>query len=71
MATSIGERLLERGRVQGMQKAVLAVLEKRFSAVSPSLVEQLQLVEDPERLDALLDAALGANSLEEFTQALS
>jgi hypothetical protein len=33
--------------------------------------EQLQQVNDVERLDALLDAALAAQSLEEFEQTLN
>ena len=75
MATSIGQQLIERGFEQGLAKGkrvdVLKVLTKRFGAVPPALGEQLQQVNDVERLDALLDAALAAQSLEEFVQTLN
>jgi hypothetical protein len=50
---------------------VLKVLTTRFGAVPPALGEQLQQVSDVERLDALLDATLAAQSLEEFVQTLN
>jgi hypothetical protein len=67
MATSIGQQLIERGFEQGLAKGkrddVLKVLTKRFGAVPAAWSEQLQQVNDLERLDALLDAALAAQSL--------
>ena len=75
MATSLGQQLVERGFEQGLAQGkrddVLKVLTKRFGAVPPALGEQLQQVNDVERLDALLDAALAAQSLEEFVQSLN
>jgi hypothetical protein len=75
MASSIGRQLIERGFEQGLAKGkredVLKVLTKRFGAVPPAWSEQLQHVTDVERLDALLDAALAAASLDEFEQALN
>jgi hypothetical protein len=71
MATNLGQLLLDRGRAAGKREDVLKVLTKRFGAVPPALGEQLQQVNDVERLDALLDAALAAQSLEEFVQTLN
>jgi hypothetical protein len=79
MATSIGQQLIERGFEQGLAQGradgkrddVLKVLTKRFGAVPAALGEQLEQVNDVERLDALLDAALAAQSLEEFVQTLN
>jgi hypothetical protein len=79
MATSIGQQLIERGveqglaqgRAEGKRDDVLKVLTKRFGAVPAALGEQLEQVNDVERLDALLDAALAAQSLEEFVQTLN
>jgi hypothetical protein len=75
MATSIGQQLIERGFEQGLATGkrddVLKVLTTRFGAVPPGLSEQLQQMNDVERLDALLDAALTAQSLEEFVQTLN
>jgi hypothetical protein len=79
MATSIGQQLIERGfeqglaqgRAQGTRDGVLKVLTKRFGAVPAAWSEQLQQVNDVERLDALLDAALATQTLEEFVQTLN
>ena len=71
MATSIGQQLLERGGEQGLAKGtrdgVLKVLTKRFGAVAPAWSEHLQQVNDVERLDA----ALAAQSLDEFVRTLN
>ena len=71
MATNLGQLLLDRGRAAGKREDVLKVLTKRFGAVPAAWSEQLQQVNDVERQDALLDAALAAQSLEEFEQTLN
>ena len=71
MATNLGQQLLDRGWAAAKRDDVLKVLTKRFGAVPPVLSEQLQQVNDVERLDALLDAALAAQSLEEFVKTLN
>jgi len=71
MATNLGQQLLDRGWAAAKRDDVLKVLTKRFDTVSPALGEQLQQVNDVERLDALLDAALAAQSLDEFVQTLN
>jgi hypothetical protein len=59
------------GRAAGKREDVLQVLTKRFSAAPPTVAEHLLQVSDVERLDVLLDAALAAQSLEEFVQTLN
>jgi hypothetical protein len=78
MSTSLGQRLIERGREQGLvqgreqglREAIVRVLTRRFGAPPASVTARLARVGDPQRLDALLDSALSAASLEECTQAL-
>jgi len=85
MSTSIGQRLMERGLKRGRQEgrqegieqglrmgrqAVLRVLRSHFSPLPPQVEERLARVDDLQRLDALVDVALSAQNVEEFTQAL-
>jgi flagellar biosynthesis/type III secretory pathway protein FliH len=90
MSTSLGQRLIERGREQGLaqgreqgreqglvqgreqglREAIVRVLTRQFGVPPPSVTARLVQVRDPQRLDALLDSALAAASLEEFAQAL-
>jgi hypothetical protein len=78
MSTSLGQRLIERGREQclvqgreqGLREAILRVLTRRFGPVPATVNDHLGRVEDVQRLEALLDSALAASNLGEFTQAL-
>jgi hypothetical protein len=78
MSTSLGQRLIERGREQGLvqgreqglRESIVRVLTRRFGAAPTPVTARLARVSDLQRLDALLDSALAAASLEEFTQAL-
>jgi hypothetical protein len=78
MGTSLGQRLIEQGREQGLvqgreqglREAIVRVLTRRFGVPPASVTARLARVEDLQRLDALLDSALAAASVEEFTQAL-
>jgi hypothetical protein len=71
MVTNLGQPLLDRGWAAAKRDDVLKGLKKRFGAVPPEWSEQLQQVNDMGRLDVLLDAALAAQSLEEFVQTLN
>ena len=64
-AASFWDAMMERKRTSSY-----ALGSKRFGAVPAAWSEQLQQVNDVERLDALLDAALAAQSLDEFEQTL-
>ncbi len=68
----------EEGRQEGRQEglrvahqAVLRVLVKQFGALPPSIGAGLERIDNPQRLEALLDVALSASTLEEFTHALN
>lgn len=66
MATSIGQSLLERGRITGKQEYLTKVLTRRFGIVPQDLASRLLDVGDEEQLDSLLDAAHSARDLDEF-----
>lgn len=74
MSTSVGQRLLDRGydrgRQEGLEQAILRVLTRRFGTVPPSTDQQIAGIQERQRLEALLDLAVSASSLDEFTQAL-
>jgi hypothetical protein len=74
MGTTLGQRLLERGREEGqregLEQAILRVLTTQVGPVPSAVCDQIARVEDLQRLEALLDRAMAAQSLEEFTQAL-
>lgn len=74
MSTTLGQRLLERGREEGqregLERAILHVLTTRVGPVPPAMRTRLAEVEDLQRLEVLLDRAMNAQSLEEFAQAL-
>ena len=85
MSTNLGQRLMERGLERGIaqgrqegieqglrmgRQAVLRVLSSRFSPLPSQVEERLGRVDDLQRLDALVDVALSAQNVEEFTRAL-
>lgn len=65
----LGEQL-EQGIVQGRRHDILRVLRRRYPVVPDGLAARVDRMSDPEQLDALLDAAMDASSLEEFAQVL-
>jgi len=52
------------------RQAVLALLTKQVGPLPPSVGAGLDRIDDPRRLEALLNVALSARTLEEFTYAL-
>lgn len=55
----------EKGRQEGLREALLLVLEKRFGPL-PDEVRQRVMTAPGERLNELLDSAVGAASLQNF-----
>ncbi len=53
-----------------MRQAIRSLLEVRFQVVPAGLIEELGLVREMERLEALHRHAIRCVSLEEFTTAL-
>ena len=66
-----GERIgMEKGRVQGVRKALAVTLESKFGAHGKKLLPRIRRIEDPDALVALLRALHAAASLDDFRQAL-
>ena len=64
---------MEQGRQEGLRlarQALRGVLTKQFGSVPSSISAQLDQIEDPQRLERLLNSAFLAASLEEFRQTL-
>jgi hypothetical protein len=56
----------ERGIIKGQRKSVLQLLRLRFGDLPENVVAKIQAIEDATELDALLERAVKANSLEEM-----
>jgi hypothetical protein len=67
---TLAQRIREEGREEGMRQAIRSLLEVRFQVVPAGLIEELGLVREMERLEALHRHAIRCASLEEFTTAL-
>jgi hypothetical protein len=65
------EQGLERGVEQARRQDILRTLRRRFADVPDPVVEQVTRISDPDRLAALLDAAVDARTLDEFTGVLA
>jgi predicted transposase/invertase (TIGR01784 family) len=61
---------IQRGQVAAKQQAILEALKLRFKRVPAGLREEIKLVNDLVKLQALLRAAILSGSLDEFTEAL-
>jgi hypothetical protein len=61
---------IERGKIEGRREDILRILTRRFDPNAPAFNESLMRVDDPARLDMLFDAALTAQSLDEFAALL-
>lgn len=64
------QRGIEQGAVQNAREAVLEVLEIRFEAVPPELIEAVNQIEDISVLKQLHRQAIALDSLEAFQQLL-
>ncbi len=62
---------VEQGALQTLRKSVLQVLRLRFGEVPPSLVETINQIDDPARLEKLHERAVLANALADFEESLS
>ena len=73
--TSVERIGRQRGREEGIlenaREAVMDILEVRFEQVPKFLENQIQEIEDPNRLKSLLRQAIQVASLEEFESLLS
>ncbi len=67
---TLAQRIREEGREEGMRQAIRSLLEVRFQVVPAGLLEELGLVREMERLEALFQHAIRCASLEEFAAAL-
>ena len=67
---TLAQRIREEGREEGMRRAIRSLLEVRFQVVPAGLFEELGLVRETERLEALFQHAIRCASLEEFAAAL-
>jgi hypothetical protein len=61
---------LARGRVEAGRAHTLRVLAQRFGVIPADLEQRLSAVTDPARMDALFDAALSVDGIEEFASLL-
>jgi hypothetical protein len=61
---------IEQGIEQGVRQAILRTLQRRFADVPDPVVAQVTRISDQDRLAALLDAAVDAQTLDAFLDAL-
>ena len=66
MAQTTAEFLIEQGRAEGKQDAVLQLLQLRFQDVPEVLSREISNIHNLSRLDTLLEQAMTAQSLEEI-----
>ena len=67
------DRIILQSREEGLKvarRAVLGLLSKQFGTLPPSISAGLDRINDPQQLEALLNVALSARTLEEVAQAL-
>jgi predicted transposase YdaD len=73
-AMSLAEQFRQEGRQEGLvranQAAILEALEIRFNRVPEGLREELELIADTAKLQALLRAAIRSATLEDFAEAI-
>lgn len=71
MARTLLHRLLAEGRAEGIVEGrVEGILEGRFGAAGMQLLPAIRRISDSQRLEAILEAARNATSIEEVRQAL-
>ena len=66
MSQSMAEQLVEQGKTQVKQADVLKILRLRFHAVPESITDEISLMRNLSRLDALLGQAVTAKSLNDI-----
>ena len=66
MAQTTAEFLIEQGKAEGKQDAVLKLLQLRFQDVPEVLSREISNIHNLSRLDTLLEQAMTAQSLEEI-----
>ena len=66
MAQTTAEFLIEQGKAEGKQDAVLKLLRLRFQHVPEVLSREISNIHNITRLDTLLEQAMTAQSLEEI-----
>jgi hypothetical protein len=67
---TLAQSIREEGREEGMRRAIQSLLEVRFQLVPAGLIEDLGLVREMERLEALHRHAIRCASLKEFAAGL-
>jgi hypothetical protein len=67
---TLAQSIREEGREEGMRQAIRSLLEVRFQVVPAGLIEEVGLVREMERLEALHRHAIRCASLEEFAVGL-
>ncbi|NES85540.1 MAG: hypothetical protein F6K10_31330 [Moorea sp. SIO2B7] len=65
------EEVIEQGTLLNARESVIEALEVRFNLVPPTIISQLNSIENVARLKKLLRLAISINSVEEFEQVLS
>ncbi len=72
------ERAIQRGREEGLQQtrqilrsSIINILQVRFEAVPPELIEAINSIEDISELQRLLLETVSVNSVADFEQLLS
>ena len=60
------EQGIEQGETQAKQTAVLKLLNHRFAPLPQALITQIQAIRNTERLDALFEQVLAAETLDEI-----
>ena len=78
MVTSLRDVLIKKwtadgivkGEVRGKQNDVIRILRHRFGDLPPDLPDRIRAIDDVERLDALIDEALDAQSASDLVTAL-
>ena len=66
MSQSMAEQLVEQGKTQEKQTDVLKVLRLRFHAIPESITDEISSMRNLSRLDALLEQAVTAKSLNDI-----
>jgi flagellar biosynthesis/type III secretory pathway protein FliH len=61
---------MSKGQALALRGAVLRALEIRHGSCPSGISEALEAVEDPKRLEQLLDSAIRSESIESFAQRL-
>jgi hypothetical protein len=57
---------LRKGRIAGTKKSIRTILTTKFQLLPEAIIDQIEMIADPNQLDSLLIQAVQAGSLEEF-----